>query len=163
LDQNEQIEAEKVFFRTFYSYLALGFNFLALMSYGKSMGRLIQEAEEGDDKSFCKAIRIDRTVLTDVPYFRKRIIKAQLSMDKTFLGRFSRAITAKPILTKFTYRKLSILFFMLEQYGYLDIELKPLLGICEEVGVYGRRFGIYDENSLSKKRNKYYERQGTHL
>jgi len=66
-------------------------NILSIMLYHKSMGALVEEVRKGDEESFFKAIRIDKTVLL-CQTFADRLSRAELSGDKDFFIRLRSAI-----------------------------------------------------------------------
>lgn len=137
------------------------FYYLSLMTHGENIVDLIKKAKNGDDDAFCKAIQIDRTLIYEIPYFRERVFRAQLSDDRAFLNDFSTHFKGKIFGHKLSYPKLWLLFAILEDEGFLDIPLDRLLNVCEQAGVYGKNWGVNDTNTLSKRRREYKRKRGT--
>ncbi|MEJ1388072.1 MAG: hypothetical protein RPU12_09160 [Candidatus Sedimenticola sp. (ex Thyasira tokunagai)] len=134
--------------------LASLFNYLSLMVHGRSMCQLVTAAISGDDEAFYKAVQIDRTILT-LPYFRSRLLKAQLGNDPSFLSALSYRLRNPIIRGKIRYRTLWIAFAILDDEGLLKLPHERLMDICQEIGVYGKQFGIEDVGHLSKRLSEY--------
>jgi hypothetical protein len=66
-------------------------NILSIMLYGQSLGALVEHVRQGNDESFFKAVRIDRTVLLAAPC-ADRLSKAELTNDKEFFRHLCRAL-----------------------------------------------------------------------
>lgn len=139
-----------------YAFFTTTFNYLSLMTFGKTLCQLIviaQSDDDGADKSLCQALQIDRTIL-HLPFVQSRILKAQLGHDQGFLEQLGNHIK-RPILgKKIRYRKLWLTFAILEDEGFLDIPQEALLDKLQELGVYGREFGVEDVGHL---RNRLFE------
>ena len=158
-DATEQTQAEISLYFIFYTMLTQIHYYFSLITYGKNICDLIEEAKAGDDDSFCKAVRIDRTVLFGVPYFQKRLIRAQLGKDPVFLRKLSNAIKAKPLGSKYSYKMLLFVFAILDDENLLyELSIEQLMSICEELGVYGYVFEVEDSESLRKLLSKYKRR-----
>lgn len=156
MDSNEQTQAEIGLYFIFYSMLTQIHYYFALITYGKNICDLIEEAKAGDDDSFYKVVRIDRTVLFGIPYFQKRLIRAQLGREPEFLRKLSNAIKAKPLGSKYSHKMLMFVFAILDDEGLLnELHQEQLMDICEELGVYGHDYGVDDPASLRKLLNKY--------
>ena len=52
---------------------------------------------------------------------------------------------------------------VLDDEGFLDMPLDGLMDVCQEIGVYGREFGIEDTESLRKRRKYYREQSGRQI
>jgi len=139
-----------------YAFFTTTFNYLSLMTFGKTLCQLIalaQSDEIDSDKSLCQAIQIDRTIL-QLPFVQNRILKAQIGSDKAFLEQLGNHIK-RPILgKKIRYRKLWLTFAILEDEGFLNIPHEDLLDKLQELGVYGHEFGVEDVGHL---RNRLFE------
>tara|TARA_R110001592_G_scaffold284150_1_gene552493 strand:+ start:7227 stop:8114 length:888 start_codon:yes stop_codon:yes gene_type:complete len=156
MEATEQTQAEIGLYFIFYTMLTQIHYYFALITYGKNICDLIEEAKAGVDDSFYKVVRIDRTVLFGIPYFQKRLIRAQLGREPEFLKKLSNAIKAKPLGSKYSHKMLMFVFAILDDEGLL-YELSPdqLMDICEDLGVYGHDYGVEDPASLRKLLNKY--------
>ena len=131
------------------------FNYLALMLHGYSMCQLVAKAKDGDDDAFCKAVQIDRTVL-DLPFFKQRMLKAQLGNEPEFLKFLAYRIKTPILSGKIRYRTLWLTFAILDDEGLLDkLTHDQIFDICEQVGVYGKKYGIEDVGHLTKRLREY--------
>lgn len=152
-------QARSEFVQTFTIYLPQIHQYLALMTHGMTMTDLVEKAKSGDDKALCQAVQIDKTVLTDIPYFAQRLARAQLGNEPEFLKRLSNAIKGKVLGHRMPHRKLWMVFAMLDDDGTLEeISLDQLLDLCTELNVHG---GITDTNTLGKRRREYLSRKGS--
>ena len=136
------------------------FNYHSLMFHGKTLFHLVSAAKEGNDKAFCLAIQIDRTIL-NLPYFRERLIKSQFTNDQEFLTRLASRLKNPIIRSRIRYRTLWLTFAILEDEGLLELPHEEILDICEDVGVYGKKFGVEDVGHLRKRLNEYRRMQRT--
>lgn len=141
-------------------FIVTFFDLLALMVHGRSMRQLVASAKGGNDAAYTLAVQVDRTVLF-LPYFQQRLQRAQLSKDTVFLDLLGYRLKNPIIKGKIKRRTLWLLFALLDSEGQLDMPLTELLQLCEDVGAYGKEFGVGDENSLSKRRREYRENHGT--
>ena len=146
------------FIETLTIFLPWVFEYFSLMTHGFLLTDLIARAKAGSDKALCMAIQIDRTVLFDISYFRKRLKELQLGDDRDLLSKVADAMKGKLIGHKITYRKLWLVFAILDDLGYLNISLTELLGICTQLNVHG---GITDPNTFGKRRTDYLLKKGT--
>lgn len=77
-EDSEQHEFTKQTLYWIYSFLTSTFNYLSLMTFGRTICQLITHAQEQGveaDKCLCQAIQIDRTIL-QLPFVQDRILKA---------------------------------------------------------------------------------------
>lgn len=146
-----------------YSFITTMSYALALMSFGKSMCDLVKDAKKGDEDAFCNAVQVDKTVLTGIPFFQKRLIKAQLGSEPEFLHKLSLAIRGPSLGKKLSFPLLMFVFALLDDEGFLEMPLNDLMAVCEDIGVYGREFGIEDTESLRKRRKYYREQTGRQI
>lgn len=155
--KDEQIELLKPFCKMVLGLLTASFNYLALMVHGRSMCQLVADAKQGDDNAFRCAVQIDRSVLR-LDYFQDRLLRAQFSGDQDFLDKLSYRIKAPILQTKIKYKTLLLTFVMLEEEGLLsELSHDELLDICQEIGVYGKDFGVEDVDHL-RKRLRYFRK-----
>ncbi len=115
---------------------------------------LVEKAKSGSDDAFCKAVQIDRTVLFGIPYFSNRLLRLQLSDDELLKRKLSNAIKGKILSPKRSYPLLWVFFSSLDDAGCLDIPLKRLMTICENLDIYGNGPN-HDEESLRKLRQDF--------
>lgn len=156
-EKNKTLQQFVIFFL---GLLSTGFNFLALMLHGHTMCDLVSMAKGGDDNAFCKAVHVDRTVL-GLPYFKQRMIKAQLGNDQHFLNILAYQLKNPLHKGKIKYRTLWLTFLVLEDEGLLEsLSHEEIFNICEEIGVYGKDHGIEDIGHISKRLREYRRYQG---
>lgn len=139
-------------------FLPFVFEYFSLMTHGFLLTDLVARAKAGSDKALCMAVQIDKTVLFDIPYFRKRLKELQLGDDRDMLSKVADSMKGKLIGHKITYRKLWLVFAILDDLGYLNISLSELLSICTRLNVHG---GIKDPNTFGKRRADYLLKKGT--
>lgn len=155
LSSNEQTEAIQHASIVYYSVVTQLHHYLALMSFGTSQCDLVRLAKAGDDNALFQAVQVDKTVLFGIPYFRQRLANAQVAGELGFMDKLAKAVQGKPLRSKIRYKTLMMVFAVLDDEGFLDISLDQLMDICEDIGVYGREYGIEDVDSL-RKRVQYY-------
>lgn len=146
-----------------YTLVTQFFHYCGIMTFGRSLCDLVEDAITGDDGAFYKAVQIDKTTLYSIPYFRERLARAQLSYDFDFLQKLSSAITGKPLAGYIKYKELMFVFAILDDEGLLGMPAEELFNLCEELGIYGHKFGIYDVGSFSKRRSYYLKKTGRKL
>lgn len=154
---SEQEQITKQMLIRLFAFFTSTFHYLSLMTHGKTLCHLIALAQ-GDsveaDKCLCQAIQIDRTIL-QLPFVQNRILKAQLGNDGYFLEQLGNHIK-RPILSgKIRYRKLWLTFAILEDEGFLNIPQEELLDLLNELGVYGKEFGVEDVGHLNQRLSDY--------
>lgn len=142
-----------------YSMITQLFNYLAVMSYARTMTTLVKNAIRGDDECYFNAVRTDKTVLFGIPYFKSRLIRAQFEGDLIFFQKLSTAIRGTSLGSKISHRRLMFVFALLDDENLLDMPLEQLLDVCNEVGVTE----ISDIESLRKRRKYYRERTGRQI
>jgi hypothetical protein len=138
-------------------FLAQSLNILSLMIHGRSMCQLIIDAKDGNDKALCLAVQIDRTVL-QIPYFRKRLLKAQFSNDADFLDKLSYRIKTPVLKSKMKYRTLFLTFALLDDANILHkLRHEDLLDLCVKIGVTGGKDSDFnfDVNKLKSRLKDY--------
>ena len=136
------------------------FNYLALMVHGRTMCQLVADALGGDDDAYRRAVQIDRTVLT-LPYFQDRLLKAQFSNDAHFLKTVGDSLKRPILSSKIRYRTLWLTFAILEDEGLIGLPHDQILDICEQIGVYGKAYGVEDVGHLRKRLRDYRRYQRT--
>lgn len=137
--------------------LVAGFlNHLALMLHGRTLCRLVADAKKGDDDAFCKAVQVDRTIL-NLPYFRERLIHAQLGKEPDFLNKLAYRLKTPILSGKIRHPKLWLTFAYLEDEGLFTLRHEQILDICRAVGAYNAD----DVGHLRKRLSEYRRQQGT--
>jgi hypothetical protein len=137
-------------------------NLLSVMVNGEKMTSLIPKAVNGDDDSFKKAVKIDRSLLSYHPYFIERYQKAQANCEAEFLRRLSHNHATPSLTGKISYPGLYIVFAMLESLGWLDnLTHSEILDICDAAGLDRWQNRIEDVNYVTKRLKGYRNYQKT--
>tara|TARA_R110002111_G_scaffold254023_1_gene319518 strand:+ start:125 stop:1006 length:882 start_codon:yes stop_codon:yes gene_type:complete len=155
-NEEEKLELTKQMVLTIYTVLVSTFNYLSLMTFGRTIYQLLTVAQsraKEADKALCQAVQIDRTIL-QLDFVKDRILRAQLTGDIAFLDQLARHIKSPILGKKIRYRKLWLTFAILEDEIFLDIPHEQLLDLLQELGVYGKSFGVEDVGHL---RNRLFE------
>ena len=162
LSEDEKIEAIRQvhFFLTF--YFANFYNYISVMVHGQKLTKLVSRALQGDQEAFCKAVQIDKNLLTGHPYFQEAFARLPMGNDKD--RNFHRAICsahARPqVNSKIDYPALYLLFAVLDSFGWLDSFTAPeILDLCDEAKLDRYQNRIEDENYLIKRRLEYRRKQ----
>lgn len=156
-DKNKTLKQSVIFCL---GMITSSFNYLALMLHGHTMCALVSLAKEGDDNAFCKAVHIDRTVLS-LPYFKQRMLKAQFGNDQNFLNILAYQLKNPLHKGKIKYKILWLTFLILDDEGLLDsLSHEEIFDICEQTGVYGKEHGIEDVGHISKRIRDFRKYQG---
>ncbi|MDP1708821.1 MAG: hypothetical protein Q8L89_07145 [Gammaproteobacteria bacterium] len=152
-DQAEEIRVSQIIWM---SLLSNFYNYMALMVHGQKMTALVQQAIAGDDTAFCLAVQIDRTILTNLPYFKERSERAQLAGDADFLDKLAYRI-ANPVLRgKIRFHSLWLTFALLDGMNLLDtLSHSELLYVCDSAGVGGYNNRIEEVGYISKRLAEY--------
>lgn len=154
IDQQQKDLLKAYFFCT--AFLTQSFQFLSLVTHGRTMHELVTSAIEGDDIAFCHAVQIDRTVLFTIPYFRERLIRLQLGKEKTLLESLGRSIQIKPYGVRYKNPELWLVFSILHRAEYLKpMPLEDLLALCVRLNVYRG----YSTKAIGKRRSEFLRRQ----
>lgn len=141
------------FYATFY-------NNISLMVHAQKLTALVPLALQGDQKAFCKAVQIDRNLLTGHPYFRETYAKLQTGENRKFLIDISSHLNRPPIRGKIRYPALYSLFATLDGFGWLnDFTASEILDMCDEAELDRYQNRIEDENYLVKRRLEYRRKQ----
>lgn len=149
-------------------YLWLGMlaglhNYFSVMVVGEKMTSLVPKALNGDDESFLKAVKIDRNLLINHPYFKERYEKAQAFGERDFLEKLGLRQSTPNLLGTIRYPGLYFIFSILEVLGWLDeMPHKEILDICDEAGLDRWQNRIDDVNAVTKQLRRYrrYQRTG---
>lgn len=164
LSEDEKNEAIRQvhFFLTF--YFANFYNYISVMVHGQRLTKLVSRALQGDQEAFCKAVQIDKNLLTGHPYFQETFARLPMGNDKD--RNFHRAICsahARPqVNSRIDYPALYLLFAVLDSFGWLDSFTAPeILDLCDEARLDRYQNRIEDENYLTKRRLEYRKKQKT--
>lgn len=165
LETLSEDERKAVFLSTqlFFAYIyAYFYNHVALMVHGQKLTVLVPLALQGNKKAFCKAIQIDRNILTGHPYFRDTYARLQTGEDSNFLDVITSYINRPPIQGRIDYPALYMLFAVLDGFRWLDdIKAREILDLYNGMKLGGNKGYIVDENSVIKKRIEYRNNQKT--
>jgi len=143
----------QLLFTFIYSYF---YNHIALMVHGQKLTTLVPLALQGDKKAFCKAIQIDRNILTSHPYFRDTYNRLQTGEDPNFLDDIASYIKRPPIRGRIRFPALYMLFAILDGFRHLeDFTASEILDICDNAMLDRYQNRIADECSVNKKRIEY--------
>lgn len=141
----------------FYAYF---YNLLALMVHGQKLTTLVPLALQGDKEAFCKAIQIDRNLLTGHPYFRDTYARLQMGEDKDFLDSILYRIGNPTTRGRIRFPALYMVFTTLESLHWLDdFSASEILDLCDEAKLDRFQNRVEDENYLIKRRNEYHRFQ----
>jgi len=137
-------------------------NYFSVMVCGEKLTSLVPKAIQGDDECFLKAVKIDRNLLTNHPYFTERYRKAQLSGEEGFLQKLATRQSTPNLLGKIRYPGLYIIFSMLEVMGWLDdFTHEEILDLCDAAGLDRWQNRIEDVNAVTKRLIQYRRYQKT--
>lgn len=149
----------QLFFAYIYAYF---YNHIALMVHGQKLTTLVPLALKGDRKAFCRAIQIDRNILTGHPYFRDTYSRLQTGEDSNFLDSITTYINRPATRRRIDYPALYMLFAVLDGFKWLDdIKAREILDLYNGMELGGDQGYIEDENSVIKKRIEYRKKQKT--
>lgn len=129
-------------------------NYLALMVHRKSLYQLVAEAIRGDDGSFLKAIQVDKTVLTIIPYFIERNRRAADEGDFTFQRQINTYRNKPIFVSRPRYPLLWLVLAILDEANLLSAfeqDKEALLDLCQRLRVYGPANDNADVMSFNKR------------
>lgn len=147
----------QLFFAFFYAYF---YNHIALMVHGQKLTTLVPLALQGDQKAFCKAVQIDRNLLTGHPYFRDTYARLLTGEDQKFLKAIASHLNRPPIQGKIRFPALYMLFAVLDGFKWLDdFTANEILDVCDDARLDRYQNRIEDESYLIKRRLEYRKKQ----
>lgn len=156
-EKKEIFLSAQLFFAYIYAYF---YNHIALMVHGQKLTTLVPLALRGNKKAFCRAIQIDRNILTGHPYFRDTYARLQTGEDPNFLNSVTAYIDRPAIKCRIDYPALYMLFAVLDGFKWLDdIKAREILDVYNGMGLNDDQNYIEDENSVVKKRIEYRKKQ----
>lgn len=138
------------------SSLALYHNVFSIMVYGKRLAKLVQEAIDGDDESFLKAIKVDHSLIHHHTYFKERFSTAYQSQEVGFLKRVHEKQSAPSLTGRIKHRGLYTLFYFLDMLEVLDdFSSKDLFALYLDSDVTDFETPPYELSSFSEHLKKY--------
>lgn len=121
--------------------LPMVFNYFAHIVHGKSMYQLVAEAKAGEWDSFLKAIQIDKSVLTTIPYFIDLNHRVADDIDLSNLQRQINTYRHKPIfVSRIRYPTLWLVFALLDEmniFEEFERDMEYFANLCQKLRVYG--------------------------
>lgn len=152
LPLEERAEAIKIAQHIWMGTLTMFFQSLSVMVHGEKLTSLVAQAKNGNDWAFCKAVQIDKRILTTIPYFRQRFERATLEGDQDFCDALAYRLQCPPYKGKIRHKSLWMAFAFLDLVGLLDtLKHQEILDICDSAGVGGFANRIEDVKHLSKR------------
>jgi len=162
LPEDEQIEILKHTKLFLIFFFASFYNYISVMVHGQKLTKLVPLALQGNREAFCKAVQIDKNLLTGHPYFRETYGKLPMGNDED--RSFFRAITSwqahSQTNSKIKYPSLYLMFAVLDSFGWLDkFTAYEILDMCDEAKLDRYQNRIEDENCVIKRRLEYRKMQ----
>jgi hypothetical protein len=162
MSQEEQVFLQKRASFLFLHILSAIHNYFSIMVNGEMMTSLVPKAMTGDQEAFCKAVKIDRNLITSHPYFKSRYEEAQANGEREFLRRISVNQTSPHLLGKIRYPGLYIVFAMLDALKWLDdLTANEILDICDAARLDRFQNRIEDTVAVNKQLARYRRYQKT--
>jgi hypothetical protein len=152
LSKEDQGETVKLVQHLWMVFLVGFFQNVSVMVHGEKLTSLVAQAKAGNDDAFCKAVQIDKRILTTIPYFKQRFESAMLEGDQNFTDALAYRLQCPPYKGKIRHKSLWMAFAFLDMVGLLDtLKHQELLDLCDEAGVGGYANRIEDVKHLSKR------------
>lgn len=152
LPKEDQAEAVRMAQHLWMGFLAGFFQNVSVMVHGEKLTSLVAQAKAGNDDAFCKAVQIDKRILTTIPYFRQRFERATLEGDQNFCDALAYRLQCPPYKGKIRHKALWMAFAFLDMVGLLDsLKHQEILDLCDEAGIGGYANRIEDVKHLSKR------------
>lgn len=156
LTKDEQAEAIKIGQQLWMGFLAGFFQNLSVMVHGEKLTSLVAQAKAGNDEAFCKAVQIDKRILTTIPYFKQRFERANLEGEQDFSDALAYRLQCPPYKGKIRHKALYLAFAFLDQAGLLDtMKHREILDLCIDAGLDAHANRIDDVKNLSKRLAEY--------
>lgn len=136
LSEEDKIDATK-HVQFFWSFFFTQFhNALSVMVHGEKLTSLVPRAIAGNEDAFCKAIQIDRSLLSYHPYFVQRRMQATEKGETEFLRNIAYRESNPTFRGKIRFPALYMVFALLETVNWLD-DLKhgEILDICDQANL----------------------------
>jgi hypothetical protein len=156
LPENER-QLATIRMQYFLIYLNASFyNMLSMMVHGQKLTTLVPMAMQGDKEAFCKAVQIDRNLLTGHPYFKETYVHLLRGEDQAFFDRLLYRLSNPTTRGKIRFPALFIVFAVLQSFECLDeLTAAEILDICDAAGLDRFQNRIEDENNLVRRRIDY--------
>lgn len=152
LTKEEQAEAVSMGQHLWMGFLAGFFQNVSVMVHGEKLTSLVAQAKAGNDEAFCKAVQIDKRILTTIPHFKQRFERATLEGDQNFCDALAYRLQCPPYKGKIRHKALWMTFAFLDMVGLLDtLKHQEILDLCDDAGVGGYANRIEDVKHLSKR------------
>lgn len=152
LSKEDQTETIKVAQHLWMGFLAGFFQNVSVMVHGEKLTSLVAQAKAGNDDAFCKAVQIDKRILTTIPYFKQRFERATLEGDQNFCDALAYRLWCPPYKGKIRHKSLWMAFAFLDMVGLLDtLKHQEILELCDEAGIGDYANRIEDVKHLSKR------------
>jgi hypothetical protein len=156
LSKVDQAEAIRMAQHLWMAFLAGFFQNISVMVHGEKLTSLVAQAKAGNDEAFCKAVQIDKRILTTIPYFKQRFERGALEGDRNFTDALAYRLQCPPYKGKIRHKALWITFAYLDLVGLLDnLRHQEILDLCDDAGVGGYANRIEDVKNLSKRLAEY--------
>jgi hypothetical protein len=132
------------------------YNMLSMMVHGQKLTTLVPLAMQGDKEAFCKAVQIDRNLLTGHPYFKETHARLIRGEDQNFHDLLQYRLSNPTTRGKIRFPALFIVFAVLQSFECLDeLTAAEILDICDAAGLDRFQNRIEDENNLVRRRIDY--------
>jgi hypothetical protein len=158
-EKNEILHQDRLFLTFLFATL---YNYIAMMVHGQKLTTLVPLALQGDKEAFCKAVQIDKNLLTGHPYFRETYerLPAGGSEDRNFYRTILSHQSRPHTNSKIKFPALYLIFAVLDGFGWLDkFTASEVLDICDEARLDRYQNRIEDEGYLTKRRIEYRRKQ----
>jgi hypothetical protein len=137
-------------------------NLFSVMTNGESMVSLVPKAIQGDDESFFKAVKVDRSLIDHHPYFVERIKRAKLSGEKDFIKELAKYQAKPNLVSQIKLPGLYVVFAMLDVMSWLDdFSHDEILDLCDAAKLDRWQHRIVDTNAVTKRLAQYRAYQKT--
>lgn len=110
------------------------FDTVSLLVFEQSLYSLIKDAKNGDEESFFKLLRIDRSII-ECEWAKKMIRKAQFRADERFFKEMAKAITKSPLENDKEYSLAIIVLLLFWRLGMRKLENEEQIELLEECGI----------------------------
>jgi hypothetical protein len=109
-------------------------NAISLLVFKRDIYGLIKEASNRDETAFFKLLQIDRTII-EFDWAKKMIRKAQLTGNKIFFEKMSKAIITDPLENNRIYSQALLVLLLFWKFGLYRLENSELISLLEETGI----------------------------
>ena len=166
MSKEDQAAAVKITRHLWMGFLAGFFQNLSVMVHGEKLTALVTQAKAGNDEAFCKALQIDKRILTTIPYFKQRFERATLEGEQNFSDALAYRLQCPPYRGKIRHKSLWMAFAFLDMVGLLNtLKHQEILDICDGAGIGGYENRIEDVKNLTKRLAEFraFQRRGIAL